>query len=535
MKDLFLAIADLSFTASMVILFVLIARLFLKKAPKIFSYLLWFIVFFRLLFPFSIEAPFSFMLVRDKVFSSQKASYQEIVKKTQEENLIFMEEKPSIEQSPAGGPESFSKLPQNKTGIEGISSINLAASVWIGGMVLLLIWNGLSTYRFSQKLKRAAKELINEEIYRIKGLETAFIFGLLKPKIYLPSGLKSVEELYILSHERVHLSRGDHIIKFLAFFISCIHWFNPLVWLSYYLMTRDMELSCDEAVIRRWGFSVKKKYSSSLLALACQERVFHGSAIAFGENNVQARVKNILSYRKPKKAMSIGLLVFVLAFSLGCITDVPSITFRDPILKENVVYKNYKEGAEAYMEAIQEKQNFEIIHSKLDTFRKLNTFESILDTPVELWQLKFRLKPKSMKEAEKNLVDFAQEKGWITELYSDKSLNTFLMFTKKGDKLYYLGNLNDMYIDYSQSSILDQEHGIRTVLEELKLKPKVSFEGKYFMAEFQFPSGDVAKLLLSKPIKQDDSGIWVVERWIDQYGQVHRELMAEEDSSGTSG
>ena len=128
-------------------------------------------------------------------------------------------------------------------------------------------------------------------------MQTPFVLGLIRPKIYLPAGLNDDERDYILLHEQIHIRRKDHIIKMLAFFVLCIHWFNPLVWVAYLIMSIDMELSCDERVLKDMNEEIKKPYANSLLSLATGRHILNGSPIAFGEGNVKRRIINVLNYK----------------------------------------------------------------------------------------------------------------------------------------------------------------------------------------------------------------------------------------------
>ena len=143
--------------------------------------------------------------------------------------------------------------------------------------------------------------MIEKNIYEAKNLKTPFVLGLIRPKIYLPVGLNVKEEQdYILLHEQTHIHRKDHIIKILAFLILSIHWFNPLVWIAFMLMSTDMELSCDERVLKEMNEDIKKPYANSLLSLAAGRHIINGSPLAFGEGNVKGRIKNVLNYKKPR-------------------------------------------------------------------------------------------------------------------------------------------------------------------------------------------------------------------------------------------
>ncbi len=141
--------------------------------------------------------------------------------------------------------------------------------------------------------------LNKDNIYISNNINTAFVMRTIKPKIYLPSNLNDEEREYILPHEQTHIKRFDHFIKIIGFVALCLHWFNPLVWLAFFVSGKDMEMSCDEIVIKKLGNNVKKDYSSSLLTLATDRRMVGGTPLAFGEGDTKNRIKNVLNYKKP--------------------------------------------------------------------------------------------------------------------------------------------------------------------------------------------------------------------------------------------
>ena len=172
-------------------------------------------------------------------------------------------------------------------------------------------------------LKKQLKnsDLIEENIFEVKNLKTPFVLGVIKPKIYLPPGINAEEKKYILLHEQTHIQRKDHVIKILAFFILSIHWFNPLVWIAFILMSTDMELSCDERVLKEMNEDIKKPYANSLLSLAAERHILNGSPLAFSEGNVKGRIKNVLNYKKPRFWVVVIAIILVVGVTIGCSTN----------------------------------------------------------------------------------------------------------------------------------------------------------------------------------------------------------------------
>ena len=304
---IFLQILNMSFTASFVIILVLIARLFLKKLPKILSYALWGVVLFRLICPFSFESIFSLLPIKSNPIPLG----------------IVYEAIPTVD---TGIPAINHTVNQSLPAATPASSINplqiwtfIGYTVWLLGMAILLIYSIVSLVRLHGRLKDAVHE--KDNIYLTEHLDTPFVMGIIHPKIYLPISLKGEKKRYILLHEQIHIRRFDHVIKIISFFVLCLHWFNPLVWVAFFISGRDMEMSCDEAVVKQLGSDVKKEYSSSLLALATGRHIIGGSPLAFGEGDTKGRIKNILNYKKPAFWMVGVTLIAAIIIAVGLLSN----------------------------------------------------------------------------------------------------------------------------------------------------------------------------------------------------------------------
>lgn len=292
-KGWFVEVLNMSLTASLVIIAVLIIRIILRKMPKIFSYVLWGIVLFRLLCPVSFSANFS-MLGFLHIPSEEKGKIEYI-----KEDIIFQvqSDQRSNEANDKDVIEPTLKKKVDVTKESFLSIINISGWIWLGGIVSLILYSMVRIWKLKRNLKPAIWE--TENIYSMKGIISPFVIGVFRPRIYLPSTLKQEEKEYILLHEQTHIKRGDHIIKIISFFVVCLHWFNPLVWIAFFFSGRDQEMSCDEAVLRKLGNGVKKQYSMSLLNMATGRKMINGLPLAFGEGDTKSRIKNVLNYRKP--------------------------------------------------------------------------------------------------------------------------------------------------------------------------------------------------------------------------------------------
>ncbi|MEG6510615.1 M56 family metallopeptidase [Desulforamulus ruminis] len=323
MEKFFLAILNMSLTASYVILFIMLIRLPLKKAPKVISYALWSVAAFRLLCPFSFESAFS-LLPKNTPSISTDVLYQPPLQINRDITGID----PIINGAlPVPTAEAVVNPLQLYT--------QIGAYIWIAGIMVMLVYSILSVFILNKRLKNAT--LSEPGIYEADNLKTPFVLGVFKPSIYIPAGLTAEEKSYIIRHEQAHISRFDHIVKPFAFLVLSIHWFNPLVWVAFLLMSTDMELSCDEKVIREMGYDIKKAYSASLLSLASGRRILNGNPLAFGEGDVKGRIKNILHYHKPVFWVMAVTVIAVIAVGIGLLSNprqpVPSDETRQTTLE----------------------------------------------------------------------------------------------------------------------------------------------------------------------------------------------------------
>lgn len=311
--DHFPDLMDLNMTASIVILFVICVRQFLKGAPKIFSYALWGIVLLRLLVPVSIESSMSFAPQRTE-FSSMVELNEELpdIQFEMPQDRAFYE---WYQENTAPG----EPLVQTYRSLDAETYLTFA---WLLGITVMLIYSIVSYWR----LKRKVRVIIPVEkgIYIADDIDTPFVMGFFRPQIYLPGTLDQTEQKYIIAHERHHIRRGDHIFKALGFLALTIHWFNPFVWAAFILSGRDMEMSCDEAVIRKLGEDVRAEYSASLLNLATGRRMFSGTPLAFDEGDPTERVRNLARWKKPAFWVILICLIVCIVLAVCLLTDPKS-------------------------------------------------------------------------------------------------------------------------------------------------------------------------------------------------------------------
>lgn len=335
LHTVFSAVLNMSITASIAILTILLARLLLKRAPKIFSYALWAVVLFRLLCPVSLSSQFSLMnLFPAPATETGRMEYVSLQALNTQRQAIAVDVPPSgLNQTTGNGAEAT--LAGSMDFLVSIVSI-----VWICGVAAMLLFHILQLIRLRRKLTGAVP--LKDNIYLADYIPTPFVMGLFHPKIYLPSAMSQAQQSYIIQHEKHHIRRGDHIIKLLAFAAMCIHWFNPLVWLAYTLSSKDMEMSCDEAVMKQIDGDIRADYSSSLLQFSTGKRVITGTPLAFGEGDTKERIENIMKYKKPP-IIIVVLAVMICAGLTACLSSNPQHLAAMGALKEEEIGKALSE------------------------------------------------------------------------------------------------------------------------------------------------------------------------------------------------
>ena len=305
--SIFSAVLNMSITASVVILCVMLARLVLKRAPKIFSYALWAVVLFRLLCPVSLNSDFSLLSVFETPMTEAGRIEYVPLNVTNEENPAV-----TVSDNSTGTNDAPAQAEERPEANSPALFMPIAAGVWLSGIAVMLVYNIVQLIRLRRRLIGAAPLQNQKGVYLADHIETPFVMGILFPKIYLPSSLSEEEYEYIIRHERHHVRRGDHIVKLIGFIALCIHWFNPLAWIAFALSCKDMEMSCDEAVMRKTGRDIRADYSSSLLRFSTGRKISIGTPLAFGEGDTKERIVNIMKYKKPAVWISVVCVILCL-------------------------------------------------------------------------------------------------------------------------------------------------------------------------------------------------------------------------------
>lgn len=314
---------NMSLTASVVIVFVSLLRLLLKKAPKVISYALWGIVLFRLLCPISIESGLSLFGLLDTPVATSGTLTSSI--EYIPNDIVHMEYPSVVLPAPGIGEVISETLPQGEEQLVADpleAPVAIATVIWMAGVLCMGIYAVVAYLCLRRKLVTASR--LRENIYLADGITSPFVLGIVRPKIYLPSSLGEREQPYIVMHEQHHIRRLDHIVKVLAFIALSIHWFNPLVWIAFQMASEDMEMSCDEAVVRKMGSHVLADYTASLLSLATGRHVIAGMPLAFGEGDTKGRIRNLANWKKPAFWVILAAVIACAVLAICLLTNPQS-------------------------------------------------------------------------------------------------------------------------------------------------------------------------------------------------------------------
>lgn len=309
MAELFLKLFNMSITASWLVLAVILLRPLLKKAPKAMVCVLWALVGIRLLCPITVESELSLIpsaetVPQNIVYSPTPTVHTGIYAFNTLVNPVLAE---------TLAPDSAASVHPMQT------IVSVASVVWLVGMAAMLVYGTVSYVRVYRKVRAS---IGREDGVRVcDEIKTPFIFGIFRPRIYLPSAIGEADIAYVIAHERAHIARRDHLWKPLGFALLIVYWFNPVLWVAYILLCRDIELACDERVLKTLGTEAKKPYSDALINCSEQRRIISACPLAFGEVGVRERVRGILSYKKPAFWIIVVALVLCAAVAVCFLTN----------------------------------------------------------------------------------------------------------------------------------------------------------------------------------------------------------------------
>ena len=301
MEGVFVELLNMSINASCVVLAVLILRLIFRRVPKWIHCAMWLMVAFRLICPFSIESEFSIMPSENIISQSaagSEVSEQTVVADDSEKISPEVSGDSEVQESPQ---QSYTPRIEQSSPKRSVkqSVIHYGAYVWMLGLAAIAAYGVISYAVLRRRVSEAVK--LRENIYQCDRIDSPFMMGMIRPKIYLPFGMSGQNMEYVIAHEQAHIHRRDNLTKIFAFALTAVYWFNPLIWLAYVLLCRDIELACDESVIRGRDTAERKAYSMALLECSADNSmkfIYNASPVAFGEIGVKQRVVNVIKNKK---------------------------------------------------------------------------------------------------------------------------------------------------------------------------------------------------------------------------------------------
>ena len=398
MAAVFAKLVSISIVANWLILAVILLRVLLKKAPRWITCILWVLVAVRLVFPFSIESPVSLIPETTSVI-------QEAV----DTNLIHPEVVPS------DTAEFTAQEENDNTYISSKSSVSIIPFVWCFGVSLMLCYLVFSYFKMLWLVREAVPE--REKIWVCDAVTTPFILGIIRPKIYLPSGLQEPNREYVIAHEQSHLRCKDHWWKPMAFVLLSVFWFNPLMWIAYTLVCRDIEFACDERVVHHYGLPEKKAYSEALLECSNNRKLVLACPVAFGETAVIQRVRNVMNYKRPRFWIILISIIVIIITAIGFLTVPAKKDASDPV--STVPVQDEVRVAESLKDAIE---------------------------PVDTVPIQDEVPPTMLPEAQK--IDWENYPDGIRiEPYTGENFTAHVMVVRDPSKVYLAASSNPLSMD----------------------------------------------------------------------------------------
>ena len=439
MADVFIKTLNMGIAASWLILAVVVLRILLKRAPKRFRLLLWAVVGLRLVLPVSIESALSLVpsaqtLPEGVMYAAAPELNTGIAALNDAINPAFTA---AFAPEPAASANPLQVL------------LPVASVIWLAGAAVMLLWALVSWLRLRRRVAEAVMLEVNK--FEIERVASPFVLGLIRPRIYLPFGLDEGAREQVLTHERAHIARGDHVIKPIGWLILAVYWYNPLVWLAYALFCRDIELACDERVIRRLPVSGRADYSQALLDLSRPHHGVGACPLAFGESAVKGRVKSVLTYKRPAFWLIMLAAVLCIGAAVCFLTDPKaeaddsvqndSHDYGIPITVTAVLPENFPEQVLEFAKgcAAQQAANMDYLNISAAEITELASYSEaeLTDGGVAcLFKLGARYElaePENVMPAGGMLI----EGGWLTR--ADSGGDRFMLLRRDGDNWSYVG------------------------------------------------------------------------------------------------
>lgn len=548
--QVFMQLFNVSLTAGWFVLAVALIRVLLKKAPKCISCVLWGMVAIRLVMPFSIESALSLvpsaepLPVTNIYKSGPDISGNLIYRNVNSGSQIF----DAVVGTAMRETNSISALKNN---------FSLLACIWILGILAMLIYTVVSCFKISKKLNEAMP--LRDNVWLCDRIDSPFIFGLVKPRIFLPSNMSEDDMEFVIAHEKAHLKRRDHWWKPLGFVLLTVYWFNPLLWVAYILLCRDIELACDEKVIKEMGAEIKKDYSNALINCSVPRKSIAACPLAFGETGVKSRIKSVLNYKKPAFWIIIVAIIASIVLAVCFLTNPidNSAIFNakyetgeclfDDVVTENKqtnknglsfginstgrVYKDYGNGEGEYIGELK------------DSVFSVNELNSMIEEQggkrINIGRVQ-KVYEISSKNGEKEYVFFHKKNGDVAVVmfFSDGGIMSVFNLVKKPPTDVYpeydnsLGDELSVFIDCSIAEhFQDEESGNYACCVDYEVLGKRKFFGEttlYLWVMYQEYSFDGilkkeggAHIPTAITVRKENGGYKLVEYWEPRDGSYY--------------
>lgn len=428
MEQIFSQILQMSFQASIVILCVLLVRMLFREGniPERFVCILWLLPMIRMICPISVTSKVSIvpqMSTENVIPQTIQSTAQNVTQNTTVlGNDTTLQETSEI---------IFANVAGNSMDGKSVSPMQILAIIWIVGIVLLLCYSLVSIIRLKRNLVDSiiVKNFSGKnKIYESDKIKTPFVYGFFSPKIYLPSSIWESNYEYVIAHEEAHISRKDHWMKYICFAITVIHWFNPLAWLMFICLGKDIEMACDEQVVKQIGIENRADYAQTLLALATDERKRFGIPLAFGEGETKGRIVHILKYKNTKKVFVILAVLIIGIVAVVTLTD-PEKQVNEAEICETFLWDVFEISEEEYKQ-LEEENPVEAISIWQERYRSYfdeEGYESavknrVLGYGIKTRQAKYELKEivvdeKSSGDEEWYFYEVSVGNEWIENIY----------------------------------------------------------------------------------------------------------------------
>lgn len=466
MDAVFLKLLNMSITAGWLILAVIILRFLLKKAPKWISCMLWSLVAIRLICPISIESALSLIPSSEPLPASILS----------DPSFRIPAEMPSPEEPVHENTGSHYKEAYSVPSDNGNPLMTALSAIWISGTVLLILYSLFSYFRLSRRTRASIR--VTDTILKCDAIDTPFVLGIIQPHIYLPSSLDESQIEYVVAHEKAHIRRLDHWWKPIGYLLLSVYWFHPLCWAAYILLCRDIEMACDESVVRSMDLKHKKCYAEALLSCSIRQKIITACPLAFGEVRTKERIQSILHYKKPafwvilvSAAACIIVAVCFLTSPAG--EEAPETGYVMPeIDAPSEVLSEAKKYTETMYLLEKSYRDYGYTNWRIEQLAYQYTYDNLGGKAYEIYQMNYEFLSSSPDQVLLVGGMSITEDGWVVPGYPN---STFLIFEKKEAGLSFICGMvendcfpgDDLFTDDLLLKINQEETAQNEILTQL--------------------------------------------------------------------